>query len=229
MKFQLKDKALNLRKKGYSLADISKKLGISESTASLWCTAIQLTTSQKQKLETRTNKKLGLFFAMVEKQKAVRLENKNKKIESASNKTSQLTKRDLLVAGVALYWAEGFKHISERRIGFCNSDPEMMKFMVLFLKSYFKVNTEALSPRLTINFSAKVKTNQIEKFWSDYLDIPLSQFTKPFYQKTANVKIFNDQENYHGVLRLHVKKSSELMTQMRGLIEGFKRFSRGNI
>lgn len=218
MKLNLKIKAISLRKDGYSIKDIAKKLEISTSTASLWCREIFLTLEQKKNLEKRKNRKLEKFFKMVEKQKLNRLIIKNKIQKDAGNEIGNLSRRDLLVAGVALYWAEGFKHVAEKRIGFCNSDPAMIKFMIHFLGSHFKIKKDEISPRLTINESFKDREEEIIKFWSNYLKIPISQFTKSFYQKVKLVKVYDHPENYHGVLRIHVKKSSKLLLKMRGYI-----------
>jgi hypothetical protein len=225
MKLQLKKQALDLRKKGFSIPDISNTLGISKSTASLWCRSIELTLRQKKNLENRTNRKLQKFFKMVERQKQDRIKVKNKIQEKGKNEIGSLTKRDLLIAGTSLYWAEGFKHEAEKRIGFCNSDPTMIKFMIKFLMSHFDIKLDEISPRLTINESFKSREDEIITYWSNFLDIPKEQFTKSFYQKVKLVKVFENPENYHGVLRIHVKKSSKLLIKMRGYIEGLKSIS----
>lgn len=224
MKLNLKLKAIDFRKEGFSIKDISLKLGISSSTASLWCRDIYLTTKQKKNLEKRTNRKLQKFFKMVEKQKKDRIKVKNEIQKNAQKEIGNLSNRDLFIAGVCLYWAEGFKHEAEGRIGFCNSDPAMMKFMILFLEKCLKVKKEELSPRLTLNEAYKDQKEEIQKYWSDYLKIPENHFTKPFYQKVKQVKIYSNPENYHGVLRIHVKKSSQLLLKMRGYLEGLKNY-----
>jgi hypothetical protein len=222
MKLQLKTKAIQLRRSGHSIPEIASELGISKSTASHWCKTISLTKRQEQLLSARTRRKLANFFKMVAGQKAARDKKKQGIIDSFSKKIGLLSKRDILIAGVALYWAEGFKHEAESRIGFCNSDPTMMKFMVHFLRECFGVNRENLSPRLTLNEAFSNKAGAIQKFWSDYLDIPESQFSKPFYQRVKQVKVYQNADSYHGVLRIHVKKSSSLLTEMRGYLKGLK-------
>lgn len=222
MKLNLKKQAQYLRKRGFSLPDISKKLDVSKSTASLWCRDIQLTIEQKKSLEQRTNRKLKKFFKFVERQKSDRLKVKNEILKNARNEIGRLSKRDILIAGASLYWAEGFKHSAESRVGFCNSDPEMVKFMILFLEKCLKVEKADLSPRLTLNEAYKNRVEIIQKYWSSYLNIPKSQFTKPFYQRVKQVKIYSNPENYHGVLRIHVKKSSKLLTKIRGYLFGLK-------
>jgi hypothetical protein len=222
MKLSLKLKAIELRKNGYSINDIANRLKISSSTASLWCRNIVLTSSQKINLEKRTNRKLQKFFKMIEKQKQTRVKIKNQLQKTAGKEIGTLSKRDLFIAGVSLYWAEGFKHEAEKRIGFCNSDPAMMKFMILFLEKCLGVKKIEFSPRLTLNEAFKEKSEEIQRYWSKYLEIPEAQFTKPFYQKVKQVKIYDNPEDYHGVLRIHVRKSSKLLLMMRGYLQGLQ-------
>lgn len=225
MKLNLKPEAIKLRKEGYSVADIARRLHISESTASLWCQGLVLSPKQIATLNNRTHRKLEKFFKIVREQQLKRQKKNAKIVSNASQKTSSLTKSELFIAGVALYWAEGFKHAAEGRIGFCNSDLEMMKFMIKFLKTCLAVKTEEISPRLTVNITFKDNVSRIEKFWSDELKLPLPQFTKPFFQRTTPRKHYENPEDYHGVLRIHVRKSSRLLTKMRGYLEGFKIFA----
>ena len=224
MKLNLKPQAIKLRKKGFAIADIARKLEISKSTASLWCRGVNLTPEQRAQQEARTGRKLERFFKMVEAQKKARVEIKNDLTKKSIKALGSLSTRDLFVAGVSLYWAEGFKHEAEKRLGFCNSDPVMINFQLEFWRRCLGVNKSDISPRLTLNEAFRDRTDKIQKFWSDCLDIPIEQFTKPFYQKVKSVKVYENIGGYHGVLRIHARKSSKLMTQMRGYILGIKSF-----
>jgi hypothetical protein len=125
------------------------------------------------------------------------------------------------MAGIALYWGEGFKNKHEHRLGFCNSDPEMIKFYIKWLEKSFSVKKDSIIARLTLNESYKEKTEKIENYWGKVTGISKSQFTKTFYQKTKWKKQYKEN-NYHGVLRIHVKDSLDLLLLMRGFIERMK-------
>lgn len=222
MKYKLRTQAIKLRKSGYSIPDIASRLNVSKSTASLWCRDILLSEKQKKILEERTNRKLRDFFKLVEKQKKERADEKQSIIWQGAKEIGELSLRELFLTGVALYWAEGFKHEAEKRLGFCNSDPSMIKLQMDFWQKCLGVNKSDISPRLTINEMFRDQTDRIQNFWADILDIPLTQFTKPFCQQSKMVKKFDNGKSYHGVLRIHVRKSSKLMTRMRGWMLGLK-------
>lgn len=218
MKFQLKTKALRLRKLGWSVKDIACKLKISESTSSLWCRQIVLTPVQKQRLEARTGKKLMNFFRIVEQQKLRRQKDKNEIFERSIKQFGEMSLRDKFVAGIAIYWAEGFKHVSEKRLGFCNSDPLMIKFQINFWIECLGIEKDQITARLSLNERFLGETERLQDFWSKYLGLPTSQFTKPFYQKSKTIKDYGTSKGYNGVLRIHARKSSKKMIEMRGFM-----------
>ena len=142
-------------------------------------------------------------------------------LQKAILKVGNLSNRDLFIAGIALYWGEGFKNKHEHRLGFCNSDPEMIKFYIKWLEKCFGVKKDSIVARLTLNASYKDKTEEIEDYWLKITKLPKNQFTKTFYQKTKWKKQYSEN-NYHGVLRIYVKESLNMLILTRGFIEGLR-------
>ncbi len=217
-----KNEVRQLRSKGLSLNAISTKTQIPKTTIRSWIKDIKLSISQLNALKESTQK--ALQGGRIKKQ-ALQKEARNKKQMELNNRAiieiGRMTKRDIFITGVALYWAEGFKNKHEHRLGFCNSDSEMIKLYITWLKEILNIKNEDLIARLTLNESYKGKSNEIENYWSSRIGIPLFQFTKTFYQKTKWKKqYYND--NYHGVLRVHVKNSLDYLFLVRGWIEGMK-------
>jgi len=213
--------ARELRKKGYSIKNVAKKIKVSPSTASLWCRDITLTSDQilnLQKLSTDPNYGKRLENSIKQRKK------KEKKIKRLSSrgikKVGKLSNRDLFIAGICLYWAEGFK--KDSRVGFANSDPKMINFFILWIKNAFKIKTKDLTATLTINASHKHRTNEISKYWSTQTQIPIPSFGKTFYQNSSWKKQYSNPQNYHGVLRIRVKKSIDILREINGYIEGVK-------
>jgi len=48
----------------------------------------------------------------------------------------------------------------------------------------------------------------------------VNQFSKPFFQNTKWKKEYENKENYHGVLRIRVRRSIDLLRKIFGYIEG---------
>src|SRR5258708_1874906 len=220
-KFQEKIQARNLRKEGESIKIIAKTLGISPASVSNWCRDINLTKEQLLKLEKRTK---DPNYGNRQKYLNLIKNNKNLKIEKLKNdgikEIGALSRRELFLIGSSLYWAEGFKKDSQA--GFANSDPRMIKLFLRWLNECFGYNISNLSPRLTINISHKERTKEIEEYWSKETGIPIESFQKPFYQNVKWKKVYENQNEYYGVLRIKVRKSIDFLRKIHGFIEGLR-------
>lgn len=222
-KYTKRSQARSMRKNGISIVIIAKKLDVSKSSVSMWCRDIILTQEQNERL----NKNRGVSFMNGRRLGAEtnRLK-KLKAIESANTlglKTiRKISKRDLLLACVALYWCEGSKTDSTSSFMFVNSDPEMVLIMKNFLMTIMGVIEEDIFCCIQIN---KIHQKRIEKvliFWQKLLKLKESQIRKPYFINTKVSKIYDNYDDYYGVCRLVVKRSKYLKYKMLGLIKALK-------
>lgn len=221
-KQEVKDKVRNLRQKGLSLGQISQNTNVPRTTIRTWIKDIVLSKNQVQSLKNRVQKALqkGRIYSQ-RMQKIKRQRNEKKLMEIGLKEIGKLSPRDFLIAGVSLYWAEGFKNRHEHRLGFCNSDPNMIKFYIYWLEKHLGISRNQLIARLTLNYTYEDKVDEMQSFWAQTLGMSLNQFTKPFFQTSKWKKQYNTN-NYHGVLRIHVKESLDHLLKMKGWIEGLK-------
>ena len=218
----LRRRARILRKHGFGVKTIAHKLNVSSSTVSQWCRDIELTPSQIAILEERQHDPYyGRRLAYVKTQQKKRQEKTLRLLKDGIRDIGQLTQRELFIAGVSLYWAEGFK--KDNQIGFANLDPVMAKFFINWLQKCCDVTRDRLKIRVGINESYRDKVEAIELYWSNELSIPKSQFQKPFFQKVLWKKQYDHPEDYHGVIRIRVAKSTDLLRKIHGWIEGLRR------
>ncbi len=221
-KASIKEEIRFLRKKGYSLGQIHEKTHVPKTTIRSWIKDILLSAAQVSTLSQRTQYALqkGRARAQLQKRKT-RLQKEQYLIQKASEQIGQLTKREVLLAGIALYWGEGFKNAHERRLGFCNSDPEMILFYLAFLRESLGIAKKDIVARVSINASYAARTKEIEEYWSKITKIPSAQFTQTFYQYSQWKKQYKT-DDYHGVLRIHVQNSLDNLLRMKGWILGLK-------
>src|SRR3990167_9065647 len=107
-KIQEKEKAILLRKEGFSYTEILEQVPVAKSSLSLWLRSVGLSKKQKQRL---TDKKLASIKRGWAKWHQMRVDKTNE-IKKESIKEIQELRvgvRDLWLIGVALYWAEGSK------------------------------------------------------------------------------------------------------------------------
>lgn len=213
-------KAVELRKRGFGINEISKRLGIGKNTISLWCRGIELTKEQKDKFKRRVEKLARIHHRQAMERRIKENQNKIASIEaSAKKEIGRISQRETFLMGIALYWAEGFKHPQEKALGFSNSDPRLVRFYVNWLRGSLRVDLSDISLRVTTNISLRKRVRDFERFWSALLKIPQSQFTKPFFQRTKQKKVYPKGRRYYGVLRIRVRKSSLLFKKMGGWLK----------
>jgi len=176
MKLQEKKLARKLRKRGYSIKEICKKTGLAKSSVSLWVRDIELTIKQKQRLSER-----GIRKEVIEKQRATRLQRENARrqiiIDKAKKNIGYLLKRDLFLMGIILYWAEGSK-TQRGVVKFSNSDPKIIKLMMLFFNKICRVSKRKF--RGYIHIHPHLNVRKAENYWSSISGIPLNQFYKTY-------------------------------------------------
>ncbi|MEK7177485.1 MAG: hypothetical protein AAB705_01510 [Patescibacteria group bacterium] len=214
-----KIKARKLRKKGESIKNIAHLVNVSVSTASLWCRDVELTSSQIENLRKRQTdpfygKRLDYYLKKKNEFSLKLLNLKNEGIKSIG----KLTKREIFLIGIALYWGEGFK--KDSLVGLATLDIKIAKFFIFWLNKSFNIKSKDLLLRVTANISYKSKIKELERYWSRELKIPVSQFSKPFFQNTKWKKEYENKDNYHGVLRIRARRSIDLLRKIFGYIEG---------
>jgi len=217
-KIKEKEKAIKLRKEGFSYSEILKEISVAKSTLSLWLRSVGLAKKQKQRItEKRISAALRGAKAKKEKRIAITKEIKDK----ARKEIEEINKRDLWLIGTALHWAEGAKEKEDKPgtgIIFSNSDPKMILLFLKWLKIIFSINNSDLSYDLYIHETANLRNAQL--YWSNILSIPVEKIKFYFKKNKINTKRKNTGDNYHGLVRIRVNKSSSLNRKITGWIEG---------
>jgi len=215
-------RAQELRRKGCSISEIAKKLNMDKSgTISKWCRDISLSPGQIKRLTKKQQFRSykGRSIA-VEKMRRTRMREVELMRKEGLKDIGKLNKRDLFIGGVGIYWSEGCTHSSNDQVGFTNSDPKMILFMLRWFKEICKVSKDKFSLQIRINKIHKNRVKEIENFWSKITGIPPTQFTKIILIKTKSKKIYPDSESYFGTLRILVRQGTRLRRKINGWIEG---------
>ncbi len=224
-KFKKRLAARVLRKKGWSIRSIAKHLNVSKASASIWCRDLELTITQRGKLirnAIRAGHAGRIKGALANRQK------KEARIvfhkEAGKKEITLLSFKDILLVGVALYWAEGSR---KSRFAFTNSEPEMIAFVASWLEHVLGIKREEFMPRIFINAIHKPRIGKVLYFWSHLLRVPVRQFGNPVFLKRPPRKVYENHDSYYGVLALGVRRSSELKYRVLGLIDGLKSAEKG--
>ncbi|MEW6407833.1 MAG: hypothetical protein AB1465_04035 [Patescibacteria group bacterium] len=216
-------KAEKLRKRGLSLNEIYRALRISKSTASLWCRNIKLGKKQIERLMRR--EKVGSYIGRLKGAKILqkKREEEIKKYQEEGLKTiNRLNNREFLIAGLCVYWGEGFK-TAPSHTGISNSDPQVITFIIKWFKKFFNIDNSQFRFQIGLNEYHKYRSNKVLNYWSNLIKFPKSQFGKISYKKVKFKKVYKNPESYFGTLRVKIKKSIKTQRKILGLINAISK------
>lgn len=198
-----------LRRHGASLKEIARKIGVSQSTASRWCFDIVLTQNQRDKLEMRRRMAGAKALApWIRRNRELKRDDINKQNSLGRRDIGRISKRDLLILGLGLYWGEGYKRGSQEW-GFTNSDPLMIQVVLTWLNECYGVSMQDIIARLTINSRYEASSERLTSVWARETRIPRSQFGRPTFIHGYNGSKLN-MNTYRGTLRIKVRRGTSL-------------------
>lgn len=121
----------------------------------------------------------------------------------------------LRIAGIMLYWGEGTK--SGNSVVFSNSDPDMVKLFLKFLRKICRVEEKRL--RILLHAYRDQDENQLKSFWSKNTNIPGEQFSKTsiHYGRRGTYKTVSE----HGTVSLRYS-DKVLLDVINNWISGYR-------
>lgn len=190
----IKERAIKLRRRGFSIKEIAAKLHIAQSTSSAWLSDITLSNTAQKRLVRR--KILGQYKSILISKKAREEQRKALEETSRSMLSTLPQSRELMKLCCALvWWCEGNKNTTS--VKFTNSDTTLISNFLYFLRVGFNINESKL--RALVHIHQYHNDLEQKKFWSQITKIPLSQFHRS-YEKPNTGK--RSRENYPGCLAL---------------------------
>jgi transcriptional regulator with XRE-family HTH domain len=216
MKSVEKNQAKKLRKKGLSLKEISEKLKVSKSVVSFWVKDIQLSKDQKNRLKIKSIK-FGNTFSR-DKFKKIRIEYQEEGEKKAKEKNW------LHISGCMLYWAEGAK--KKNSVIFVNSDIDMVKLFVNFLKTFFKLDNSKFIIQIYCYDGNGISIKNIEKYWVYNLNLLGCTLKKSYVKHAPNIYAKRGKLDY-GTCRLIVY-STKIVQHIYGALQQYAGFTKQN-
>jgi transposase len=217
-KDSMRDKAVELRKQGWSVTDLALEFGIAKSTAWRWVAHLPLDRDSE-----RARKKAEHSKLMTDAQWAAYRVDRDARQAAVHGEMATLvgpvSGRDLLLLGAAVYWCEGAKSKPWRRgelIQFINSDPDLFDLFLCFLESQGRLRS-SLTYRVSIHESADAEAAR--DWWAERLELPVHCFRRPTLKRhQPSTFRRNKGEDYHGCLIVKVPGSRELYWRVEGVM-----------
>ena len=213
--------AINLRLKGRSYNEIARALDVSKGSLSLWFKDLKLPKASQKLLEEKM--KIALEHNLFEnnRRRTRNIQIENRKIrQSAKIDIKALSKYELKLMGIALYWAEGWNRDNTGKghgMCFSNSNPDMVKLFLKFLREIIKVPEDKL--RVDIHIYPSINEKSAIRFWSNVTNIPKQRFriTQQISRASKGKRPKNSLP--YGTLKLDVGKRQNFF-KIQGWIDG---------
>ncbi|MFA6184481.1 MAG: hypothetical protein WC682_05305 [Parcubacteria group bacterium] len=177
--------------KGLSAREISIKMGVSIHAVYYFL--------RRNKIQRRSAKETN----------ELRFKNKSASFNVKNNLS--IREKELFIAGVTLYWAEGSKWSGEKIIDFANSDSEMVKVFIDFLRIVCGIDENKI--RIYLYCYKNQDSDELMSYWSKLTKISLKQFTRPYIRD--DYKLSKIDKMKHGLvhIRYYDKKLLDLMRE----------------
>src|SRR3989344_2603997 len=215
----LKNTALGMRKEGLSYAEIKEKVPVSKSTLSKWFREVKLSPVQKSRLQQKRAEaaKRGAEKKVVRTLRSIEEIKKN-----SSREIGKISKRELWLMGVVLYWKNGNKNDLKKGAHFTSADPDQIKMFLKWLYEVGGLKDEELI--FDIFLTGTDTPDGAINFWSGITGFSKDSFQHIYRHKKRHRKskrqVQKNSENE--LLRIRVRASSMLARQISGWIEGLK-------
>lgn len=197
----IKEAKILATQKHLSYKEIGRKLGISDSTISIW---FRDTRGNNPRTYVKTSRNLREHL---------------KRTDQAIFEDVTITNKLAKIFCGIIYGCEGSKYPASNCVIFTNSEPELVQsFVNLFRKAY---SLDESKWRVHLQIHSNQNNNHLAKHWSKILRIPLDKFYKP---TTTKAKEGKHRVDYLGTCSVKYY-DYKLQLKLIGIYEAFMRKS----
>lgn len=209
-KTEVRRRAIALRRLHKSYSQIKSELGVSKSTLSIWLRDYPLTREEINSLRGRSEIRIERYRKTMQQKRERRLRSY---YDEEKKKWLPFSKRELIIAGLFLYWGEGNK--SQRNtVSINNTDPQVIKFALYWLMYGLDIPKDRI--QVFIHLYSDMNETEEEDYWSKELHIPLDHFAKPYIKRSKRIDL--DQKGFgHGTCGIRVFDTVQKEKVLMGL------------
>lgn len=193
-----RERAINLRKKGFSFSEIVKQIGVPKSTLSGWLSEVE---HPNHLYFTNRKEWLGqiriLGVAKIKQNRLDKVEKIVKKTKEEVESWDFIKNKSAQKAILSfLYWAEGSKlPVNSAPVKFANTDPRLILLFVTILRNCYPIDPNRIKIKLYLHWYHDQRA--VKAYWSKLLEIPEGQFGKIYLKHRSKTKRF--RKNFMGI------------------------------
>jgi hypothetical protein len=162
---EMREEARRLRREGWSLGEISKRLGPPKNTLTLWVRGIELTPDQQTRIKEREsqmltrNQRLGGQYHRQARLTRIQVEKDKAEAVLENLHDPHIIKH---IAAAMLYLGEGAK--ADGAFAFANSNPRIITYWMHLMRTSFTINEAKFSMQILTRYDQD--WNQLCAYWT---------------------------------------------------------------
>lgn len=194
-----KEKALQLRKQGYSYSYIAKATGLSKSTLSYHLATLPYTPNAHTK-KNISNAKLASNKSKYEK-KLTAIASAQK---VAKKEIGTLSDRDLFLLGIGLYIGEGSK--TQNLVRLVNADPKVIRLFIAWLH-LLGLQEDNIALRIHLYPDSDIQSS--EQYWLQETNLPKTSLQRPCIDTRLNKDRKRNKVHANGTAHVTVRANGQ--------------------
>lgn len=215
---------------GRSYNEISQLLKVPKSTLSSWFTGLELPDEAVERIKKRVGSlSLKKLIARNKNQSVIAEKRSNGLRDEGERMIDSLSRRDLIIIGSTLYWAEGYKRpvirngraLTSHRVSLTNSDPNIICIFIKFLTEICEIPCDNI--KVWVRYFDHQDPAYILNFWQKTCRIPHSNFKTTL----QSVSISSQRKRSYNSLPFGVAQVSvgntNLYHKIMGMISGISK------
>ncbi len=225
----LRAQAMRKRLGGYSYNEIQASLGIPKSTLSGWFKHIVLSERARKRLAARARLGSAFLIKRNKMQTHAAAQRARTTRQTGAALIGKFSKRELMLLGASLYWAEGHKRLIVRAgkertshtIRFVNADADMVRMFIFFLFKILDIPQDDI--RLSMRLYPHINETEAREYWARASGLQNPRFFKTTFLVSGASKGIRPYNRLPwGTLQVEVCDTHKFHHLM-GLIEGVKK------
>ncbi len=217
MKTLEKQQAVGLRNQGLSYREIQELLSVSGGSLSRWLRDIEMTQEQQERIHQKNAHIRQKFIDYNQQKRHDVLALKEECLRNAAREIGSIAKRELLLIGTALYWAEGCKGTFTSVVEFVNADPAMVQLIMQWFRICCQVPESKFRAKVQLHDVGRLEETQ--RFWSRLTGISVEQFTQPIKKLSSSSQGKRGNILPYGTIHIRIA-DVHLLTRIRGWVQG---------
>ena len=207
MKIAERAQAVDLRRQGFSINHIVQTIGVAKSSVSIWVRDIKVEEDRLLRINGNRCRSVN-EWARIGRLNTGNARQKRIEYQANGAMSQEAVTQNLFLIGCMLYWGEGSK--SKNVITLCNSDSEIIRTFMRFLREALDVKDEKITLDVNAYTNNGLSKDDIEAYWLNMTGLKPSNLRKGQFDTAHKASKRSKRNLLYGTARIRVASTEKL-------------------